>query len=68
MTESEWLTKYLAPLAGATIKSVEIKADDDGYWPTLHVKTKEGDGLTLEVPQDEEGNGPGFIFGLPMPR
>lgn len=70
--EKAWLTKYLAPLKGATITAVKVKAErEDGWvdhWPTLTVRTASGETYELEVSQDEEGNGPGFIFGLPTPE
>lgn len=69
--QSEWWGKYLAPLVGATITDAVGKAQDDGFgeevWPTLTVRTKDGEEFDLEVSQDEEGNGPGFLFGLPTP-
>ena len=68
---AEWLLRYLAPLEGATVERVEVKREDEfGYvelWPVLHVRTAKGEALELELSQDEEGNGPGFLFGLPHP-
>ncbi len=70
MDQKEFLTKYLAPLKGARITRIEIKSDDESeeFWPVLHVVTKSGFAYALEISQDEEGNGPGFIFGLPRPN
>jgi len=69
LTHKEWLEAYLKPLVGATITKVEVAPDEydsDECWPKLHVKTKDVHYTTvLEISRDEEGNGPGFIFGLP---
>ena len=73
-TDELWLRRYLAPLAGATIRYVTVEVDDQvmgmgtELWPTLYVTTAAGEQLELTVSQDEEGNGPGFIFGLPFPQ
>ena len=68
--ERRWTKRYLQPLVGAKITRVEAKAEDDGsgwvqVWPVLHVSLPDGTKLRLEVSQDPEGNGPGFLFGLP---
>lgn len=65
-----WLRKYLAPLEGATITKAEVVVQDDGFglmqeWPRLTVRAKDGETYELELSRDEEGNGPGFVFGLP---
>ncbi len=67
MTREKWLTKYLTPLVGAKIVSVDTTDDGAGLWPVLNVLTSDGKLLKLEISQDEEGNGPGFIFGLDDP-
>ena len=68
--DAEFLKKYLAPLKGGIIKSVQVKEENDygmtHAWPVLVVQTKT-DKFELEISRDEEGNGPGFIFGLPLP-
>ncbi|GAG51682.1 unnamed protein product [marine sediment metagenome] len=67
-----WWRAYLAPLEGATIKSagLQMLPDDDTLeeWPVLIVKTVDGARLEITVSRDAEGNGPGFLFGLPMPN
>lgn len=65
----EELTKYLQPLVGATIEKVEAHVDEDDdfgeAWPRIYVTLPgEKEQRMLEVSRDEEGNGPGFIFGL----
>lgn len=64
-----WLRKYLAPLVGGTITEVGSQEDDmDGKpWPTFTVRKPDGTEYVIEVAQDEEGNGAGFLFGLPTP-
>lgn len=61
----DWLLAYLKPLEGATILRSLARLEDGEVWPTLLVRTTEGQILRLEVSRDEEGNGPGFLFGLP---
>ena len=79
MDSKRFYTDYYASLKGATITKVELIPDEewpDHFWPTFTVKTKAirktatrdavpAQMLTVEVSQDEEGNGPGFLFGLP---
>ena len=67
-TRHTWQREYYGQLVGATIENCTIKPDTEGYggredgWPTFLVRTRTGHPLTLEISQDEEGNGPGFIF------
>ena len=60
---NEWLKTYLGSMVGSTIKSVGVS--DDGY--PFFVIEKGRESYTVEISQDEEGNGPGFLFGLPKP-
>lgn len=57
----EWLKKYLKGAVGRKIVKVDVS--EDGF-PQLILDN----GAILEISQDEEGNGPGFIFGLPDPE
>ena len=64
---------YYRTLKGGNILDVEIYEEDMGYgdpelWLRLKVKTASGQVFAVEVSRDEEGNGPGFLFGLPMPK
>lgn len=71
LSEKEWLGAYLAPLVGATIDKVEVRTLDGQEWPVLHVSRVTLRGVErhkLEVSQDVEGNGPGFLLGLPRPE
>lgn len=65
--EQRWTEKYLAPLVGCKIVAVRADADEDGLdpWPVILAETVDGVSYELEVSRDEEGNGPGFLFGLP---
>ena len=56
--ERAWTKKYMGALVGRTI--VEAGVNDEGF-PTF----KLDDGSKCEVSCDAEGNGPGFLFGLP---
>ena len=80
-TSLQFYQDYSASLKGATITKVELtQGEYEGqYWPTFTVKTKAirktatrdavpAQTLMVEVSQDEEGNGPGFLFGLPHPK
>lgn len=59
--QHKWLKEYIKPLEGRKI--IKTGVNKDGYpFFILDDKTK------IEVSQDEEGNGPGFLFGLPDPR
>ena len=61
---------YYGSLVGATVTKVTISDDDDegNSWPIFAVTLKDGTKVELELSQDEEGNGPGFMFGLPDPN
>jgi hypothetical protein len=62
--------KYYKALEGATIiEFIGMNEDDFGGkpFPSFKVKLKNNVYLNIEISQDEEGNGGGFIFGLPTP-
>jgi hypothetical protein len=68
--------KYFGQLVGATILSFKMAVDEDledvgfgtEYWPTFLVKLTNGEIIEIEISQDEEGNGPGMVLGLPTPE
>jgi len=64
MTEKKWMLEYYGGAVGMKITAVGVS--EDGF-PFL-VGKKGGETYRLEVSMDEEGNGPGFLFGLPMPQ
>jgi|GEM_PF-3306827 len=65
----DWFQKYYGQLAGATIEKIIIGIDDEfgDVWPSFEVKLENGSTVEITVQADEEGNGPGFIRGLPLP-
>jgi len=63
---NEWNKLYYGGLVGAKCVGVKSETDDEGNcWPKLTFE-KDGERFVTEVSMDEEGNGPGFLFGLPM--
>ena len=68
MTDAQWTKRYLQPLVGCQVVSVGTTGDGDGNWPTIAFQALDsGEIFTCEISRDPEGNGPGFIFGLPDP-
>jgi hypothetical protein len=67
-TEQRWNAGYYSALNGATIVGfVGTTTDDFGGrgFPQFLVKLANGQKAVIEISQDPEGNGGGFIFGLP---
>lgn len=65
--EREWNDRYYGGLLNAVCIGVGAHRDEEGnLWPRLRFRTPEGDTLLVEVSCDEEGNRPGFLFGLPV--
>ena len=65
--EIDFYTKYYTQLVGAKITGFELvqdEYDENTLWPTF-TATKGKDTFTLEVSKVPEGNGEGFLFGLP---
>jgi hypothetical protein len=56
----EFYYRYYKQLLGRKI--INIGCTEDGFW-----YFKLDNGLQIEISCDEEGNGPGFLFGLPHP-
>lgn len=60
--------RYYSQLVGATIVGFKMVPDDDEacemVWPTFTV-SKDGETFTVELLSDPEGNGAGFLYGLP---
>jgi len=61
---------YYGFLLGATCTKVEFREGEFAgeRWPLLHFRKPDGVHFEVEVSQDPEGNGPGFLFGLPVPE
>ncbi|HVX32598.1 MAG TPA: hypothetical protein VHA80_05595 [Solirubrobacterales bacterium] len=66
--QAVWIRRYLAPLVGARITEVVVFASGPYFCCRISAALADGGSVTLEVDRDEEGNGPGFLFGLPAPR
>jgi len=73
MNSKKFYEEYYSSLKGWTCVDVIIKTEDnyglEDNWPTLvftHPEFKNE--IHLELSSDEEGNRPGFAFGLPIPE
>lgn len=64
-TEKDFWTDYYKQLVGAVVVGFGVVEEDDEFWPCFNVKLVTGEVVQIDVSQDEEGNGPGFLFGLP---
>lgn len=68
---TDFWNKYYSYFEGATILKFNGMIDDDptahGAFPQFTVKFKDGTIGNIDISQDEEGNGGGFIFGLALP-
>ena len=69
MNEHDWAKKYYQGAVGFTITAACMSADG---FPVLICKRKQKgkkqETIRIEVSMDEEGNGAGFLFGLPVPE
>lgn len=61
-----WTRKYYDKLIGMRIVGVSYKEEDGEVWVTAHARVG-NEAFDLEFSCDEEGNRPGFVFGLPAP-
>ena len=65
--EERWNAGYYSQLEGATV--LKFVGTDPEYasrgFPKFLAKLKTGEVVELVLSQDEEGNGGGFMFGLP---
>ena len=67
-TESYW-NKYYGSLVGATVLKFNgmVKDDEDDWgdgFPSYTVRFADGSIGEIQISQDPEGNGGGFLFGL----
>ena len=60
--DGKWAERYYAGLKGFTVEETGLGSDNFPYL----IMRKGEEVLKIEVSQDEEGNGPGFLFGLPL--
>lgn len=68
---NDYYKRYYSQLDGALIVKFDGMNEDDmggDGFPSFTVRLKNGEIVTLEVSQDPEGNGGGFVFGLPLPE
>jgi len=71
--EQRWAEGYYGALVGLTVRKVEIVCDESAehygmpveWWPTITLVADDGEEFVVEVSRDPEGNGAGFLFGLP---
>ena len=75
--QHEWTRRYYGSLVGMKCVGVETEEDEfsDGVWAVLLFQNEDGSpiefdgeqygGVKVLVSRDEEGNGPGFLMGLP---
>lgn len=68
----QWCQTYYSALVGAKIHGVKATLHQDQYsgaapevWTEIYCEAQDGELFTLEISSDEEGNAPGFLFGLP---
>lgn len=75
MAQDFW-SEYYGSLNGARIlkfDGMDVDAEDDEYgvggdgFPTFTVQLLNGKVIQIQISQDPEGNGGGFIFGLKAP-
>jgi len=67
---SDFYERYYSQLNGAKIVRYNGIVQDDFIhvaFPQFEVKLADGTKIQLEVSCDEEGNGAGYLFGLPIP-
>lgn len=72
----EFYRRYYSQLVGATIiefVGMGLSQEDrdvgiHSAFPCFKVKFKDGTYGLIEISQDEEGNGGGFLFGIPLPN
>lgn len=68
---AEFYKRYYSQLEGAKIVKfkgmVEDEYSEHSDFPQFSVRLANGQLIKIEISQDEEGNGGGFIFGLNYP-
>jgi len=69
MSDKFW-SKYYGSLVGAKILSFDGLTNEDlgDGFPSFTVEFADGTVGQIEISQDPEGNGGGFIFGLKTPE
>jgi len=65
--EFDFLKNYYSGIRGGRIVGIEVSRDEytGDLWPVLVIQLGD-ETFRCELSQDPEGNGPGFMFGLPQ--
>ena len=66
--EKKWRVKYYQGAIGFKVVAATLSKDGFPQLVCQRGRGKAFEEIVLEVSQDEEGNGAGFLFGLPMPE
>lgn len=70
LIEDFWLRGYYSALINCRVVDVKVNAQIDDYseelWPVIVFEDANGEQFECEISRDPEGNGPGFMFGLPQ--
>jgi len=61
--DPKFMKRYLKPLIGCVVTKIRAK---DGF-TALVFRAPDGTEYVCDLSSDEEGNAPGFLFGLPHP-
>lgn len=68
--DKDWFTRYYEGAVGLTVVGVKWSQEGEPLseqMPVLICRAPDRERVELELSQDPEGNGPGFLFGLPEP-
>ena len=65
--DTNWLKHYYSGAIGFKIVGATISPDGFPQLVCQKGRGKDREEIVIEVSQDEEGNGAGFLFGLPIP-
>jgi hypothetical protein len=61
--DPKFMKRYLKPLIGCVVTKIRAR---DGF-AALVFQSPDGVEYVCDISSDEEGNAPGFLFGLPHP-
>jgi hypothetical protein len=67
LLEAMWQKMYYGNLINCKVVGVKTEVDEysSGVWPVILFEDQFGTIFEATVSRDPEGNGPGFMFGLP---
>lgn len=69
LIEDFWLRGYYSSLINCRVVGVKVNSQVYDYgtelWPVIVFEDASGEQFECEISRDPEGNGPGFMFGLP---